>query len=279
MSLSVVILTLDEETNLAGCLESVRWCDDVVVLDSFSRDRTPQIAREHGARFEQRAFDNYAAQRNHALHGIPYRHEWVLMLDADERVPDDLRQEMQAAISSASPAVTLYRMRRKDHLFGRWIRGSSGYPTWFGRLMRPAYVRVERAINEEYHTHGEIAELQSHLHHYPFNKGFAAWIQKHDRYSTMEAQLRLAQDGANDAVKGNARLLAGDPTERRRALKSLLYRVPARPLIVFCGVYFGKGGIIEGRAGLTFSLLRAWYEYMIDCKTLELRRRARGLPV
>jgi len=276
VSLSIVILTLDEETNLAGCLESARWCDDVVVLDSFSRDRTADIALQFGARLELRAFDNYAAQRNHALHRIPYKHEWVLMLDADERVPDDLRQEMQAAIAASDRSVTLFRMRRKDHLFGRWIRGSSGYPTWFGRLMRPARVRVERAINEEYHTDGEIRELQSHLHHFPFNKGFAAWIQKHDRYSTMEAQLRLA---SQPAASDRSRLLTRDPIERRRALKSMLYRAPARPLIVFCGVYFGKGGFFEGRAGLTFSLLRAWYEYMIDCKTLELRRRARGLPV
>lgn len=275
MSVSVLILTLDEETNLPGCLESVRWCDDVVVLDSFSHDRTPQIARAGGARFEQRAFDNYAAQRNHALHGIRYKHDWVLMLDADERVPDELRAELLAVTAGATPDVTMFRMRRKDHLFGRWIRGSSGYPTWFGRLVRPARVRVERAINEEYLTDGAVGLLQSHLHHYPFNKGFAAWIQKHDRYSTLEAQLRLEDPGANR----DARLFSRDPTERRRALKSLLYRVPGRPFIVFCGVYFGKGGIVEGGAGLTFSLLRAWYEYMIDCKTLELRRRARGLPV
>ncbi|HTU65462.1 MAG TPA: glycosyltransferase family 2 protein [Steroidobacteraceae bacterium] len=276
MSISVVILTLDEETNLAGCLESVRWCDDVVVLDSFSRDRTAEIAQRCGARLELRAFDDYASQRNHALHGIRYRHGWVLMLDADERVPDDLRRDMLAAVEAATPDVTLFRMRRKDHLFGRWIRGSSGYPTWFGRLMRPDRVRVERAINEEYRTDGQVRELPSHLHHFPFNKGFAAWIQKHDRYSTMEAELRLQKQGTAAA---EARLLARDPTERRRALKALLYRMPLRPVIVFCGIYLGKGGIVEGRAGLTFSLLRAWYEYMIDCKTLELQRRARGLPV
>lgn len=276
MNLSVIILTLDEETNLAGCLESVKFSDDVVVLDSFSRDRTQQIAASYGARFEQRAFDDYAAQRNHALHAITYRNPWLLMLDADERVPEDLRAEMLAAVTHAADAVTMFRMRRKDHLFGRWIRGSSGYPTWFGRLVRPARVRVERAINEEYFTDGTTRELAAHLHHYPFNKGFAAWIQKHDRYSTMEAELRHSKDAIQ--ARGS-RLGSTDAIERRRALKALLYRMPARPLIVFCGLYFGRGGIIEGRAGLTFSLLRAWYEYMIDCKYRELSRRARGLPV
>ena len=274
MSISVVILTLNEEVNLAGCLESVRWCDDVVVLDSFSSDATVEIAARYGARVVKRAFDDYASQRNHAL-SLEYRHSWLLMLDADERVPVELQREMQAAVSAATPAVALFRMRRKDHLFGRWIRGSSGYPTWFGRLMRIGKVRFERAFNEESHPDGEVRELESHLLHYPFNKGFAAWIEKHDRYSTMEAEIRLA--GENNARAAD--LFSGDPMARRRALKATLYRMPGRPLVVFIALYFFRGGLIEGRAGLTFSLLRAWYEYMIDCKYFELQRRARGLPV
>jgi glycosyltransferase involved in cell wall biosynthesis len=276
MGISVLILTLNEEVNLAGCLESVRWCDDVVVLDSLSHDLTVAIAENYGARVVHRAFDDYARQRNFGLSEIPFLHPWLLMLDADERVPVELQREMLAAIAAAPPAIAMFRMRRKDHLFGRWIRGSSGYPTWFGRLMRLGRVRVERAINEEYHTDGGVAELQSHLHHFPFNKGFAAWIEKHDRYSTMEAELRLA---GGTAMAPASEMFSGDPTQRRRALKATLYRMPGRPLLVFLALYLFRGGIIEGRAGLTFSLLRAWYEYMIDCKYFELQRRARGLPV
>ncbi len=275
MSISVVILTLNEELNLAGCLESVRWCDDVVVLDSFSRDGTVAIAGKYGARVLERRFDDYARQRNFALQEIAYRHPWLLMLDADERVPVELEREMRQAVGAAPDEVALFRMRRKDHLFGRWIRGSSGYPTWFGRLMRLGKVRVERTINEEYHADGQVRELVEHLHHFPFNKGFAAWIEKHDRYSTMEAELRLA--GGTPARVSE--IFSGDATQRRRALKAALYRVPGRPLLVFIALYLFRGGVIEGRAGLTFSLLRAWYEYMIDCKYFELRRRAQGLPV
>jgi glycosyltransferase involved in cell wall biosynthesis len=272
---SVLILTLNEEVNLAGCLESVRWCDDVVVLDSYSDDSTVEIAGKYGARVVRRAFDHYAGQRNYALREISYRHPWVLMLDADERVPVELQREMQAAIGATGPNVAMFRMRRKDHLFGRWIRGSSGYPTWFGRLMRIGKVRVERAINEEYHADGEVRELEAHLNHFPFNKGFAAWIEKHDRYSTLEAGMRLA--GHVPTRAGD--FFSADATVRRRALKHTLYRMPGRPLLVFIALYFFRGGFIEGRAGLTFSLLRAWYEYMIDCKYFELQRRARGLPV
>ena len=276
MSISVLILTLDEEVNLGGCLDSVAWSDDVVVLDSFSRDTTLEIARARGARVFQRRFDNYAGQRNFGLREISYRHRWVLMLDADERVPSDLREEMLRAVRDAPEATAMFRMRRKDYLFGRWIRRSSGYPTWFGRLLRIGRVWVERPYNEEFHAEGETANLAAHLDHYPFNKGFAAWIAKHDRYSTMEAALR-AGNPEYDIVWGN--LFAPDPLRRRQAQKAWLYSMPARPLVVFAGLYFIKGGVLEGRAGLTFSLLRACYEYFIDCKALELRRRAAGLPV
>jgi glycosyltransferase involved in cell wall biosynthesis len=276
MSISVLILTLDEEVNLGGCLDSVAWSDDVVVLDSFSRDATAEIARARGARLLQRRFDNYAGQRNFGLREISFRHPWLLMLDADERVPRDLREEMQRVARGAPESVAMFRMRRKDYLFGRWIRRSSGYPTWFGRLLRVGRTWVERPYNEEFHAEGEARNLVGHLDHYPFNKGFAAWIAKHDRYSTMEAALRAGNPEYDMTWRD---LFAADPLRRRQAQKAWLYSMPARPLVVFAGLYFIKGGMLEGRAGLTFSLLRAWYEYFIDCKALELRRRAAGLPV
>jgi glycosyltransferase involved in cell wall biosynthesis len=274
--ISILILTFDEEANIAACLESVAWSNDVVVLDSFSTDRTVEIARQYGVRLVQREFDNYAAQRNFGLREVAYHNPWVLMLDADERVPPDLLAELSRVTREAPGAVTLFRMRRRDYLYGRWIRRSSGYPTWFGRLMLVGHSWVERPYNEEFHTDGEIANLQAHLDHYPFNKGIAAWVEKHDRYSTMEADLR-ASDTAKPAFWGD--LFSRDVSARRRGHKELLNRLPARPLLVFAGLYLIKGGILEGRAGLTFSLLRAWYEYLIDCKILEKRRRAAGLPI
>jgi glycosyltransferase involved in cell wall biosynthesis len=276
MSISLLVLTFDEEVNLAGCLDSVAWCDDVVVLDSFSTDRTVEIAEARGARVVKRAFDDYARQRNFGLHEVSYKHRWVLMLDADERVPAELHREMLEVTATAADGVALFRMRRKDYLFGRWIRGSSGYPTWFGRLARPDRVRVERAYNEEFHADGDVRLLKSHLHHLPFNKGFAAWFAKHDRYSSMEAQIRVA---GSDRPEPFASLFAPDVAGRRRAQKRVIAALPGRPLWMFLALYFMRGGFLEGRAGFTYSVLRAWYEYMIDCKALELRRRREQLPV
>ncbi|NTW87554.1 MAG: glycosyltransferase family 2 protein, partial [Desulfobulbaceae bacterium] len=242
---SVIILTLNEQDNLDNCLSALENCDDVVVLDSFSTDKTEEIARAHGARFFQHRFDNYAAQRNYGLNEITYKHDWLLMVDADEVVPAALAMEIQRMVETKSDDKTIFRMRRKDHFLGQWIKRSSGYPTWFGRLLKIGHVRVERAINEEYVTDGEVGYLENHLHHYPFNKGFSAWLEKHNRYSTMEAEL-IVSGGL--ALPGFKNLFAKDPTERRRAVKAIAYRVPGRPLLIFLGLYFLRGGFLDGRA-------------------------------
>lgn len=275
LSISILILTLNEEINIDACLESVSWCDDVVVLDCLSTDQTVARAIRHGARVVTRPFDDYAGQRNFGLAEIEYRHDWILMLDADERVPANLALEMRRAVDKVADDVALFQLRRRDWLFGRWIRHSSGYPTWFGRLARRHRVVVRRPINEEYHADGAVVSLSGHLDHYPFNKGFAEWIAKHNRYSTMEAA--LFEQRAAQPLAGS--VFARNPVQRRKAIKDRVYRLPCRPLLMFLALYLLRGGILEGRAGLTFCLLRAWYEFMIDVKRRELRQRAAGLPL
>jgi len=277
MGVSVLILTLNEEINLPSCLESVAWSDDIVVFDSFSADGTVEIARAAGARVVQRKFDNYAAQRNAALTDVDYRHPWVLMVDADERWPEALGREIARALEADSAgAVSLYHFRRKDMSLGRWLRRSSGYPTWAGRLVRRGHVRVERGINEEYHTDGGKAYLQGHFLHYPFSKGFTCWLERHNRYSTMEAAA-LVEEVRGRA--GWAGLFSRNPVARRKAQKQLAYRLPGRPLLVFLYLYLFRMGFLDGRPGLIYCTLRMIYEYMIDLKVRELRRREKGLPI
>lgn len=276
MNISVLILTLNEEINLPRCLASLEWCDDVVILDSKSTDKTAEIARKVGARVVERAFDNYANQRNYGLREIGYKNPWLLMVDADEAVPPELVAEMGEVLKKADPELCLLRMRRKDFFMGRWIRRSSGYPTWFGRLAKIGRVRVEREINEEYVTDGKVGLLQEHLLHYPFNKGFHAWFEKHNRYSSMEGVL-LESKQAEKCCLGA--LFSSDPAERRKVMKSLAYRMPGRPLLMFLALYLARGGFLDGRAGFTFCLLRSFYEFMIDCKALEAGRRKRNLTL
>jgi glycosyltransferase involved in cell wall biosynthesis len=276
IQVSSLILTLNEEINLPKCLESVAWSDDIVVFDSFSTDRTVEIARAAGARVIQRKFDNYASQRNAALAKVKYKYPWVLMVDADERPTPELVREIQLTVESDNDEVTMYRVRRKDMFLGKWLRRSSGYPTLFGRLFRTGKVTVEREINEEYHTDGKIGYLKEHFIHYPFNKGTAFWFERHNRYSSMEAEAFVKE--VRDKLRFED-LFSSDPTIRRKFLKQLAFHLPCRPFIVFCYLYFVKLGFLDGIPGFTYCRLRTIYEYMISVKVKELQRREKGLPV
>ena len=274
--ISVLILTLNEELNISRCLASLGWCDDVVILDSLSSDETQKIATDWGARVVERPFDNYAAQRNFGLKEISYKHPWVLMVDADEEVSSKLVEEMKQVIAGCDEGTTLFRMRREDYFLGKWIKHSSGYPTWFGRLVRPDRVQVEREINEEYVTDGQVGYLEEHLIHYPFNKGIAYWFERHNRYSSMEAEALIAEAQETMPWKD---LASGEPTLRRKALKQLAYRLPGRPWLVFGYLYLFRMGFLDGKPGLTYARMRKIYETMIDLKVMELKRRKKGLPV
>jgi hypothetical protein len=169
-------------------------------------------------------------------------------------------------VNEAGPDTAVFRFRRKDHFMGKWLRHSSGYPTWFGRLMRLGRVRVERAVNEQYVTDGKVEHLEGHVLHFPFARGLAHWVERHNQYSTMEAAIAA---GERPTLPRLGDLLAPDPTLRRKALKRLGYRLPARPLLVFVYLYMLRGGFLDGGAGLRFCMLRAVYEFLIDLKIRE----------
>src|ERR1035437_5912344 len=141
--ISVLILTKNEEIDLSGCLESVAWCDDIHVFDSYSTDRTIELAQGAGAKVTQRLFDGYASQKNAALVSCKFRHPWVLLLDADERIPKPLADEMLDSVQKAGNGVAGFRIRRRDYLFGTWLKHAQITP-WYIRLVRPECARFER---------------------------------------------------------------------------------------------------------------------------------------
>lgn len=264
MNVSVAILTLNEEKNIERCIASARLItDDIVVLDSFSQDDTQAIAKRCGARFYQRKFNGYASQRNHALKDIVYLHPWVFMLDADERVTPELADEI---VHKKPAAVTMFQCCRKDIFLGKWLRRSSGYPTWFPRLFKVECCWVEREVNEEYFTDGKTERLKGELEHYPFNKGVTEWFDRHNFYSSAEAQ--LIYEKANKIVWRD--LLSVSVSNRRRAQKALVYSLPFRPLLVFLIFYILKFGFLDGRAGLQYCAMKLAYEVMISAKEKEL---------
>ncbi len=267
--ISVLILTRNEEKDLPACLQSVGWSDDVHVFDSFSTDRTCTIAEQHGAKVTQRTFDDYAAQRNAALHGLPFRHPWVLILDADERVPAALRDELMRFVHGAPPGARAARLRRRDYLYGTWLRHAQASP-YYIRFVLPQYVHYERAVNEVLKVNGAIADLTQPFDHYPFSKGMRHWLDKHNVYSTLEAELSLKSRRGETPFSARRAFFSRDFNERRYHQKELFYRLPARPLIRFVYQYLLKRGFLDGRAGFTYAALQAMYEYMIVLKMREL---------
>jgi glycosyltransferase involved in cell wall biosynthesis len=275
VAVSVLVLTLDEEINIGACLESLAWCDDIVVLDSLSSDRTRSIAEERGARVVTRAFDNWSTHQNWAVANIEFRHPWVLYFDADERCPPELRDEVLQRAQAEAPEAA-FRVRRKDFFMGRWLRHAQLYPTWLVRLFRPGRIRYERLVNPVAMVTGSTGELQEHIIHYPFSHGVSHWIARHNRYSDMEA---IEAEKVRGRTGGGGTLWSRDPNERRRALKDIFFRLPARPLVKFLYYYGWRRGFLDGRAGFTYATLQAIYEYLIAVKGAELERRRRGLPV
>ena len=269
--ISVIILTKNEAADLPACLASVSWSDDVHVFDSGSTDLTQAIARAAGASVHERAFTNYADQRNAALTTVRYVHDWVLILDADERVPPALAEEMGRFVTLSSPiaSVVAARLRRRDFLFGRWLKHAQISPFYI-RLVRPKKVHYEREINEVLVPHGAVVDLVEPFDHFPFSKGISHWIDKHNGYSTMEAQRAIAERRSGEAFSWKKAFLTRDFNVRRYHQKGLFYRLPGRPLIKLVYMLVFRRAILDGRVGIIYSLLQVFYEYFIVLKEREI---------
>ena len=266
--ISVVIMTKNESTDIADCIKSVAWSDDIHVLDSYSTDNTTSIASDLNASIQFRVFDNYAAQRNHSMHNIQYKHDWLLILDADERIPIVLAQEMAHFIQHADISISAARMCRRDYWWNTWLKHAQISP-FFIRLVRPNRVHYEREINEVILVDGPIHELKSHFDHYPFSKGLNHWVAKHNHYSDMEANLISNKTVINPSLK--IAFLGNDFNERRTHQKAIFYKLPARPFIKFFYMIFIRQSFLDGWAGIRYTFLQCIYEYLIVLKSKELK--------
>lgn len=265
---SVLILTLNEERDLPRCLASVRNCDDVVILDSGSTDRTVEIARTAGARVFARPFDDFAGQRNYAQRAIAFRHAWVFHLDADEQFTPELDAECRAA--SARNDVDGFLVAPRMRWEGRWIPHCTDFPAWQARFVRaPQFEFIQVGHGQREASHMRTARLSANYDHDLSSGGEAEWLDKHRRYARAEAQAHLA----SGAALRPADLFSSERLVRRRALKRLSYALPGRPLLRFIYQYGLRRGFLDGAAGWRYCRLLARYE---GFTTDELRRlRAR----
>jgi glycosyltransferase involved in cell wall biosynthesis len=276
LKVSVLILTKNERQDLPGCLRSVSWCDDVHVYDSGSTDDTLAIAVAHGAKVTQRTYPDCeapfggdeAAHRTWGLRHIAFKYDWVLLLDADERSTPHLERTISTRLTRQTDCVA-FRFCRRDHFMGTWLKHVTPSPLHI-RLIRPERVSYDRLINTVAVIDGAVEDLDTYFDHHPFSKGLAHWFAKHNGYSNLEARLIAETVKRSADFQWRIALFGKDVSERRKHQKGLYYRMPFRPLIMFLGLYIGKRGFLDGRAGFVFAILRAIYEYMIVLKAEEI---------
>lgn len=271
---SVIVPIKNEAANLARCLDSVRWADEIFVVDSQSTDDSAQIATEHGARVEQFQFNGtWPKKKNWALDNLRFKNDWVFILDADEVLPPEADKEFAAAIAHAGD-IAGYWINRRFFFLGRWLRHAY-YPNWNLRLFRHSLGRYEKLTgartdsgDNEVHEHvvvqGLTSFLQCEMDHYAF-PSIDVFIEKHNRYSNWEAC--VAAEGKNDQP------LAHEHVDLKRSLKTLARRLPLRPLLRFLYIYLWQKGFLDGREGYYFARLHATYEFLIVAKTYEYRKR------
>ncbi len=243
MSVSVIIITLNEEKNIGACLQSVNWADEIVIVDSFSTDKTVEIAKKYTDKVILHPFDGYAENKNLALDHTTS--EWVLWLDADERVPPELAAEIRHAVNG--PQVQGFEIPRKAFFLGRWIQHCGWYPGYVLRLFKKQSARFnDNRVHEGLNLNGARGRLNNALLHFTDDK-LEHYMWKFNRYTSLAAEERLQRG-------------------RRAGIGSILFR----PVFAFMKMYIMKRGFLDGMEGLVLCLLSAGYVAVKYAKTWEL---------
>jgi glycosyltransferase involved in cell wall biosynthesis len=245
--ISACVITFNEQENIRDCLESLKWADEIVVVDSGSTDRTLQIAKEFTDRVIYHQWEGMNAQREYTLSQAG--NDWVLCLDADERVTPELRQEIERRLETEAGVIDGYRLRRRTYYLGQWIRHGGWYPDWKLRLFRKSKARY---VGEDPHdlpqVDGAVSDLEGHIDHYT--------------YVDMSNHLR-AIDSFSRTVAEN-RFREG----KRFRLITLLVRPPWK----WVEMYIVKLGFLDGLPGFIIAVFSAFYVFLRYAKLWELER-------
>ena len=284
LSLTAIVLTLNEEINPSDCLQSLSWCPRLVVVDSGSSDSTQEIAHQYGADFYQHIFDGpflITDQRNWALSQCFVDSEWVLFIDADERVSPALQKEICRLLNSnqdgGSPRFDACYLAPAYIFCKKWLRYSQHYPNWHPRLLRPSQVQLTGGVWESFATlNGRplnpecITSISEPYTHLAFSKGIDDWLVKHLRYANWDASL------ITDYLQSKSNPLS---TLRKTRLRTLSFRLwYLRPLLRFLHKYFFSLGILDGWQGLLFCLIMSFYELIVVWKVVAWKQFSSPSP-
>jgi glycosyltransferase involved in cell wall biosynthesis len=250
-TLSVAIVTFNEEANLARTLATVAWADEIVIVDSHSTDRTPEIALSFNAKFITRDWPGFAAQKNFAISMC--KGDWILSLDADEELSPELRQDMQDVLSVANAPDAFY-LKRRNLFLGRWITRGGFYPDAKLRLFRrtpgslPGF--TERPVHEVIHFNGSTGTLNTDLIHHAYPT-LTDYIEHMNRYSELGAEILIAKDRTS------------------RSLIAFAFNIALVPALTFIKNFIFRAGFLDGREGFLLHLYHAVYTSLKYAKAWE----------
>lgn len=277
VAVSILIPIKNEAANLHRCINSVKWADEIIVVDSQSTDGSIQIAEQLGVQVVQFYYTGkWPKKQNWALDNLPFRNDWVFILAADEALLPEAEEEFRQVIATNDHSA--YLINRRFWFLDKWLEHAY-FPNWNLRLFKHTVGRFEKLTEEdtasgdiEIHEHilvssGSIGKLKTLMDHYAF-PNIETFVEKHNRYSNWEARLALDREYESGQTLANVPELG-----TRRRLKRLYQKAPARPLIRFAYVYFWQKGFLDGVEGFYFACLHAFYEFLIVAKLFELRQR------
>lgn len=276
---SFILPIKNEAANLPRCLAAITWADEIFVVDSESTDGSQAIAEAAGATVVQFNFNGiWPKKKNWSLENLPFRNEWVFILDADEVLPPGTAEELAAIIAANDPGIGGYWINRRFMFMGTWLQHAY-YPNWNLRFFRHAQGRYEKLTDaatqsgdNEVHEHivlaGNTGRLASEMDHYAF-PSVDVFVEKHNRYSNWEACVALDRHLAASREQLQLREVGF-----RRRLKALAARLPFRPTLRFLYVYLWQRGFLDGREGWYFARLHGVYELLSVAKTYEMKKAA-----
>jgi len=240
--LSALVLTYNEEDHIAECLESINWIERIVVVDSFSEDKTKKICQQYdNVDFFENEFNDFASQRNFGLEKI--KTDWVFVIDADERVTSELKNEIIETLNN--PTAAGYEIARKNYFLGKWIKYCGWYPDYTLRLFKSKF-RYEGLVHESPQISGKIEKLNNDFIHYTY-KDLKSYIDKMNQYTTLDAQKKY---NSGKTV-------------------SIVY-ILLRPFFEFIKTYITKKGLFNGFQGLVVSIFSSYYQFVTNIKLWEL---------
>ncbi|WP_299666360.1 glycosyltransferase family 2 protein [uncultured Polaribacter sp.] len=279
-SLTAIVLTFNEELHLERCLNSLKdVCKEIVVVDSFSKDETENIAKKYGVRFYQNKWINYATQFNWAIKNTEINTDWVIRIDADEYIDEELQTNILNKLPHFNKEVIGLRIKRMMCFFDKPLKKGGMYPIWHLKIWRNKTAICEQRWMDERMisiVDGETESLKGNLIDNNFNK-ISWWTQKHNNYATREAidVLDKIYNFTNNKLTSDN--FFGTSEERRRWLKMRYLKMPlfVRPFLFFFIRYFLQGGFLEGKRGFIWSILQCfWYRFLVDVKIYEAYKYA-----